>query len=120
MSRESFLQQMASQVEILQPAFSEHIAYNSELIPALLMAEFTQELLARCGRVSRDGSDEAFALRRAVNLLEEGLTDADPTVRDLVLTSFIEGLDDDDPNTQRLRRLFGPSLENAYRMRDER
>jgi len=85
----------------LDAVLREHLADNGELLSHVYMADVTRWLVA----------NGPAALVLAV--LEAALIDGDAYVRDVILASFIENIEQEDPAYRPLRSALGPSLRMA-------
>ena len=79
----------------------EHIADNNELLSHLYMADVTRWLVANGPAAP------------VLAVLEDALVDGDADVRDLILASFVENIEQDDPAYRALRAALGPALRTA-------
>jgi hypothetical protein len=85
----------------LDAVLKEHLANNDELLSHLFMADITRWLVA-------NGPDRAV-----LAVLERHLGDGDENVRDVILASFLENLEADDPVYHSVRSALGPTLRTA-------
>jgi hypothetical protein len=85
----------------LDAVLREHIADNHELLSHLYMADVTRWLVANGPAAP------------VLAVLEAALIDGDPDVRDVLLGSFVENIEQDDPAYWPLRWALGPALRAA-------
>jgi hypothetical protein len=80
---------------------AEHIADNDEVLPHLLMSDVTRWLITH-GPVGA-----------VLAVLEDHFARGGPAVRDVLLASFLENLEADEPAHDRIRAALGPRLRAA-------
>ena len=115
---EEFVRALASDVPFLRPALDEHVLDNGEVLPYVLMGDFTRSILSRYHSYVAGDRQKSFEIHKALALLEGGLDGGRPDIRDLILTSFLENLEADDFDAIGLRSMFGPNLRLASRLPD--
>ena len=84
---------------------------NDEVLPHLLFGDLVRFLLEE---VRAQGA-QSVAVQKAVELLERAADSPDPRLQELLVVSFLENLEPDDPAFPQLRNYFGPRLEQEYR-----
>lgn len=92
----------------LKAVLREHLADNGELLSHLYIADVTRWLVA-----NGPGAP-------VLAVLETALVDGDAEVRDIILASFIENIEQDEPSYQPLRSALGPSLRKAVNEQESR
>jgi len=85
----------------LDAVLREHLADNGELLSHLCMADITRWLVANGPAAP------------VLAVLEAAFIEGDADVRNVILASFIENIEQDDPAYQPLRSALGPSLRMA-------
>lgn len=96
--------------------YDEHIAWNDELLPHVLLGDLCRFL---SDEVAARGPDSE-ALKETVSLMENAMGSPDPLLQELVAVSFVENMDPNDPSFTTIRALFGPHLEQQYlRLRED-
>lgn len=108
-----FVEMLVSRVPELKPVFDEHIRDNDELLPHVFMGDVTRFVvdlhadILKGGAASTASSD---ALLRILSTLESAMRSDDEEVRELIAVSFLENLEQDDPNYAKLKSLLCESL----------
>jgi len=104
--------QLLEQLRAVSPAFREaladHLAFNGELLPYVLLEDFRRLWL-----VSHADSDRS-QVAEVILTLEEGFADGDEDSRNLIAIALLEGLGDDG-GEHTIRRLLGPQLQAAIK-----
>lgn len=107
------IQQFISQFKSLSLDFDEalttHLSDNDELLPHVLLGDWTRSVLALQARRGC-GHEEVQA---ALQTLEMAMTHGISDLQELVVVSFLENLDHGTPEVAELRKSFGPALEQA-------
>jgi hypothetical protein len=58
---------------------------------------------------------QSVAVQKAIELLERAADSPDARMQELLVASFLENLEPDDPSFPELRNYFGPRLDEEYR-----
>ncbi|HPH65438.1 MAG TPA: hypothetical protein PLF40_06830 [Kofleriaceae bacterium] len=107
------IQQFISHFKSLSLDFDEalttHLSDNHELLPHVLMGDWTRSVLALQARQGV-GHEEVQA---ALQTLEMAMAQGSSDLQELVVVSFLENLDPGTPELAELRKSFGPALAQA-------
>lgn len=103
---ENFPEQLRQQVEGFDHIYQEHLRDYDELLPHVLLGDLARFLIARVKEV---GTSD-LAVQSALALLESAANSGDGRLQNLVLVSFLENLDPDDPPARALKDALAPSL----------
>ena len=101
---------IANRIPGFSPAIREHVDFYDELLPHVLMGDFTRYLSALCCGPAASQLQQSTQCREALNILETALNSPDPKLRELVAVSFVENLDPADESYPCVRSQLGPSL----------
>ena len=105
-----FPEQLRAQVPGFDRIYDEHLRDYDEVLPHVLVGELVRFLSDQ----ARHHGEHSDALRQAMDLLEQGMSSADPRLQELVAVSFLENLDPADVAFPAISRLFGPRLREQY------
>lgn len=93
--------------------YDEHVAYHDELLPHVLFGDLVRFLSAE---VELHGPESA-TLKQAMLLLENGMSDGDSRVHELVSVSILENLEPEDPSFGAIRSSRRPMSSASCRRR---
>ena len=109
---DTFFPTLVTKVPEFQATIDEHLQENDELLPHVLMGDFTRFVL----RMFHESIDEQPVTKckrdilvTSLDFLEEALATGDSDVVELISLSFLENLADQEDLDQ-LKPLFGPRL----------
>ncbi|WP_443750460.1 DUF7674 family protein [Asticcacaulis solisilvae] len=92
----------------LSELFQEHVDYHEEILPHVFFGDVTR-FVEEC--VKSDKDQDHQALRKLVEVIEQGLSEHDPDVDNLIYVSFIENV----PEMSDILPIAGPKLSAAIR-----
>jgi len=107
---ETFMLHVAESVPALSGVFQEHKADYDEILPHVLMGDVSRAALQLAGQAQNGSPLAEDALKRLVEELERGLQGSGEAVEELIVVSFLENLDANDPRFPELEKHFGPQL----------
>jgi len=110
----NFFETMAQEVPEFRNVYDEHVSWNHEVLPHVLMGDVTPMVLSLC-RVASSRAEGAETARdmlvKILALLDRGMGAADKRLQELVSVSFLEGLKEEaDECYEQLTALMGPRL----------
>ena len=113
MTPREFVHQLLTVAPGFEPVYREHLADNDELLPHVLMGDFTTWFVKqyRARRRLRNGAE----LRRMITFLEEAFSAGDPDTENVIAVSFLENLDRAGTSYEGIKRLLGPRLREQLR-----
>jgi hypothetical protein len=101
-----FVADLCAAAPALTHVLDEHVADNDQFLPHVFMADVTRWL----------GADRpATAVRAVVAVIADHFDRGQPDVRDVILASFLENLERDDPADQAVLDALPPALIAARR-----
>jgi|SRR5690606_18044746 len=107
---ETFMLNVSQSVPGLSDVLREHEAEYDEILPHVLMGDVSRIAL-RLAEEAEDGSASAdAALMQLMQELERGLQVGGESVQELIVVSFLENLDEEDPRFPDLEKRFGAQL----------
>ena len=110
----TFMPQLLMEVPEFKLLYDELIKDNfGEVLPHVLMAEFTRFLIGAYRRsLSRenDAAKWGQVVERSLKLLERAYASSDPLVSELISVSFLEYLDWAEADYEGIKLLLGPQL----------
>jgi len=109
---DNFAEQLRTVVPGFERVYDEHVSDYDEVLPHVLLGDLVRFLSAE---VELRGA-EALALKKAIPLLEDAACSEDERLQELIVVSFLENLEPDDPSFLAIRNSFGPGLEEHYRL----
>jgi hypothetical protein len=101
---------LRQQVPEIEGLFSEHIKDNDELLPHVFMADVTRFVEETQARAEHGSSSAENVLQRLLGCLERASAIGDESAKELIVASFIQNLDRENPHFDRLTRKLGRSL----------
>ena len=111
-----FVPELLAHVPEFKPIYDEHMEDFDELLPTLLLYDFTI-FLYDAYRRSMSGENDAHQWREVVNksltFMEEALSWGDPDVENIIVVSFVYNLQPEEQDVEvfeALKPLFGPQL----------
>ncbi len=113
LDNEAFFPQLLSQVPEFRPFYDEHIADNDELLPHVLMADFTRFLIDAHLRATSEADDVGRwgqLVERSLALLEDGMGSSDDDLQNAISVSFLEHLEWAEEAYDEIKSLLGPKL----------
>jgi hypothetical protein len=108
---DDFPHRLRAEVPGFDRVFDEHVRDNGEILTHLLLGDFVRFL---SDQVRAHGAESA-ALPTALELIERAIDSPDPKLQELIVVSFLENLEPDDPSFVQIRSHFGARLEQEYR-----
>ena len=112
---ETFVDELRSAVPGFGRVYDEHVSDNDEVLPHVLLGDLVRFL---SNEVEVRGV-EGTGVKPAMDLLERAMDSSDLRLQELVVVSFLENLDPNDPSFFAIRALFGARLEDQYRYYEE-
>ena len=110
-SENAFFARLWERVPEFQRTAAEETAYFGELIPHLLMADFTRWLIETYRRGSAGDAVSLEVVDRALRFLEsEFADDGIPEVQELIAASFLDNLSQAGPDRAGIKSHLGPRL----------
>jgi hypothetical protein len=112
MSAETFVARLRKAVPEFEDHYAEHLADYGEILPHVLMGDFTRWFIALYRR-SRPDTKVARTLRARLRSVVDFLDRSfqrDPASRELLSTSFLENLHQAGDDYQGIRSQLGPHL----------
>ena len=106
----SFMLRLAECAPLLSHLFRDHQRQYDEMLPHVLMADVSRAALTLAEDAQSGSASAEIALKRLVDELERGLQSGGDAVEELVVVSFLENMDDEDPRFGLLEENFGPQL----------
>ena len=103
---ESFVQDLLGIAPGFRPEYEEHLADNDQLLPHVLLGDFTRWLRARVA----DG--DSATVGTVLGFLESSYAAGDEDVQELISVSFLENLIGES-ELDELRPQLGPELSKA-------
>lgn len=120
---DTFFEFLLGKVPEFRSIYKEHVDYFGELLPHVLMGDFTRFLLdAYRKSVSGLADEEKWheIVDRSLTLLEEAISSSDNELQSLVAYSFLENLlpraDADVQHFQNLKLRLGPHLQRELQL----
>jgi len=112
-----FVPELLERVPEFEPIYREHMIYFDELLPHVLLGDFTRFLFDAYRR-SISGANDASKWHEVVNksmdFMEEALSSPDSDVENLIVASFVENLQPSEEQDlevfEALKPLLGPKL----------
>jgi hypothetical protein len=102
--------QLVSGIPGFETVYKEHVADYNEVLLHVLFGDLVRFLTSSFGL--QDGD---LRLRTTMDVMENLAAHGDERVKELVVVSFLENLDVDDPAFEAIRDMFGPALNADYR-----
>lgn len=106
-----FVKRLAEQLPELKPVLNEHIEGNGEILPFVLMDEYSRRVLD-----SFTAGKEQDLLKRFSRILEDALTEGEEKISILIRTSFSESINTywrDETLHERIVSFLGPHLQST-------
>lgn len=110
----TIVSQLVARFPELQPLYDEN--YDDEN-GKILSHPFFGDLTQYITELSHH-DDKKTQLKNIINFLEEAMNSPDELVKDLIVASFIENLERDDPGFNTIKAMFGPALQKALYVYD--
>lgn len=112
-TKEIFFDSLLEKVPELNSVYEEHLSDYDELLPHVLMADITRFILDLLDKDHNQSNEEKISifLRHFENALKLG----DEEVKNIVVVSFLENLEQDSPSYDLLKSRFGKELQNSLR-----
>src|SRR5690349_18428135 len=91
----TFVPTLVATIPEFQPIYVDHLAENGELLPHVLMGEFTRflmEMVRKWRAAPTDAAGLGQTVERAIALMEDAMGSPDPKLRNLISVSFLENL----------------------------
>ncbi len=111
LSYDTFASDLREVVPEFASSVREHIADYDEVLPHVLLGDFTRFLLEEI-RSSGTASEVAI---RSLRFLEMCASSSDSALQELVSVSCVENLDPANDLHQRIRKMAGPHLQQLFR-----
>jgi len=92
-----FIDRLVAQVPELLPTYTEHLLDNDQLLPHVLLGDVTRFVVGLCHVIEADpenSDNECQTMDAIIALMEEAIISGDQNVQELVGTSFVENLAD--------------------------
>jgi hypothetical protein len=106
LSYESFATTLREQIPEFVSGQQDHIADYGEVLPHVLLGEFTRFLLED---IRSNGMSSEVAIR-SLHFLESCASSSDSALQELVAVSFVENLEPTNDLHQRILHVSGPHL----------
>ena|SRR5258708_304553 len=109
----NFIDRLLEYVPEFKSVYDEHRRYYGEVLPHVLLADFTRFILdAYAKSIKSEHHSQSYhkIFDRGVDLMEHALESTDPKLRELVAVSFLENLDQAEDFYSEIRSLLGPRL----------
>lgn len=114
-TEEMFLARLADASAVLCRAYFLHLNEYRQMLTHVLLGDFTRVITERA--LEAGGSVDALAeLDRILELFEEALQIPDEDLRELILASFLENLEEGDAATIVIEQRMGPLLREQLRL----
>ena len=113
MDERTVFDELVQEVPEFKSVFDEHKDYYEELLPHVLMGDFTRFVIDgyRKGAGGEAGSEHHMeATRKSLEVMERAMSSSDPDLQELVSVSFLENLDQSDAEYEGIKALLGPNL----------
>ncbi len=113
MDEKTVFEELMKEVPDFKSVFDEHKDYYEELLPHVLMGDFTRFLIDsyRKGAGGEAGSEHHLDVTRtSLEVMERAMSSSDPNLQELVSVSFLENLDQSDAAYEGIKALLGPNL----------
>ncbi len=105
-NRDEFIKNLVTEVPELKPLYDEHLKDNfGELLPDFFFGDLTRYVVAQ---VQEGHIEDGSTVKRILNTLEDGLDRKD--IDELIVTSFVENLSDQEEMAARIKEIAGPNL----------
>ena len=124
----NFVQTLLHKVPEFQPTYHQHVVEFDEVLPHVLMGDFTRFFYLAYLRSNEDNPDAQKwrnVVRDSLGLLEEAISSSDSRLRNLISVSFlenlvpsIEGKAEQQQTYKQVKELLGPKLREELQLYD--
>lgn len=109
-AEQELMAELLREVPELEELYREHEATYHEVLGHVLMGDITRLALELAGESCAPWAYETSTLARLLRVLDRGMLSASASVQELIAVSFLENLDESQPNYHALTGLLGSAL----------
>ena len=105
-----FMVHLLAEVPELAEIYREHETAYDQLLPHVLMGDLARLALELSARSQSPQAHTGSTLTKLLDILDFGMRSTAAPVRELIAVSFLENLDETEPNYRSLAGRLGPAL----------
>jgi hypothetical protein len=115
-AQRAFIDRLLVRVPELDVVFRDHVDYYEEVLPHVLMGDFTRWAIDQYRRAAKHDREAHALLLRATDFVEsEYATDCQGGVQELISASFLENLHQAGADLEGIAAQLGPQLRSELR-----